>query len=94
MKETKCPPKIKRLDKLHREILDRLLKDEGHLISPKYGLLKETHRPLSVKQVSFIFVTIFGCYISCFTLYRYLNWLEEEEKKDESITLPSIQERT
>lgn len=82
-KETKCPQKIERLDKLHREILDKLLLDEGKLITPKHGLVKERHRPLSVKQVSFIYLTIFDIYISRMTLYKYLSYLEEGEQLEE-----------
>jgi hypothetical protein len=85
-RESRCPPKIERLDRIHRELLDRLLKDNGTMIT-KRGLVKETHRPLSVKQIAWIMITIFGVYISRQTLYHYLSWLEEEKKKDEEETL-------
>jgi hypothetical protein len=81
-KESKCPRKIERLDKLHREILDKLLKDDGHLITPKHGLVLETHRPISCKQISFIYLTIFDVYISRQTLAKYLNYLEKKEEEN------------
>jgi len=79
--ESKIPPKIKRLSPLQLEILDKLLKDDGHLITPRHGLVLETHRPISCKQISFIYLTIFGIYISRQTLYSYLNYLEEKERE-------------
>lgn len=79
--ESKIPPKIKRLDPLHLEILRDLLLDDGKLITPKHGLVKETHRPLSCKQISFIYLTIFGVYVSRQTLYKYLSYLESIQQQ-------------
>jgi hypothetical protein len=77
-RESRCPQKIAKMDKIHRELLDKMLHDDGTMITRK-GLVKETHRPLSVKQVSWILAVIFGIYISRVTLYHYLNCLESEE---------------
>jgi hypothetical protein len=73
--ENRCPQKISKMDKIHKELLDKLLKDDGTMIT-KRGLVKETHRPLSVKQVSWIMMAIFGISISRQTLYKYLDYLE------------------
>jgi len=79
--ESKIPPKIKRLNPLQLRILKDLLLDNGKLITPKHGLVKESHRPLSCKQISFIYLTIFGVYISRTTLYKYLSYLESIQQQ-------------
>ena len=87
---TRCPPKIERMDRIHRELLDKMLHDKGTMISPRHGLVLETHRPLSVKQVCWIMTTIFGFYVSRSTLYKYTSWMDEEEKNNAMSSQPTI----
>jgi hypothetical protein len=80
--EPKIPNKIARIDRPRLQLLDILLLDDGTTVSPRGILLKETHRPLSLKQVSWIYYRMTGFYISRGTLAKYLDYLEATNKND------------